>query len=115
MIRDAHRQTDVAAAIQVQADGRAHEYLFARPRPRKLTPAERDRPAVVARAATRESAKAKISRADRTTISRWQLGLVAYHQICKGCGEELSHRHALECSGVIFELDMLASEIAEVG
>ena len=28
-IQDAHRQTDVAAAIQVQTDGRAHEYLFA--------------------------------------------------------------------------------------
>ena len=114
-IRDAHRQTDVAAAIHVRADGRAHEYLFARPRSKKLTAAQKAKPKLVARAAVQDQLIARISRADRTTISRWQLGLVAHHQPCKGCGLELSRRHALECSGAIFELEMLASEIAEAG
>ena len=79
-----------AAAIKVCTDGQAHKYLHS---------------------------IAKISHADCTTISQWQLGLVAFHQTCKGCGVKnaLSWKHTLECSGVIFELEMLASEIAEAG
>ena len=87
-LASAHGDTDVAAAIRVRSDGRAHHYL---------------------------TSQARISRPDRVTISRWQLGLVAHHQHCKGCGLALSRQHALECSGVIFEVDQLASEIAEQG
>jgi hypothetical protein len=33
-------------------------------------------------------------------LLQWRLGRIAFHQVCKKCGQELSRAHALECSGV---------------
>jgi hypothetical protein len=48
----------------------------------------------------------------RITISRWLLGLVAQHQICKLCNvEELSRSHAISCSGVADQLQAWYPEV----
>ena len=41
------------------------------------------------------------SKKQRITITRWLIGAVARHQVCRGCegGEILSRDHAVECSG----------------
>ena len=41
-----------------------------------------------------------ISREDRVTISRWQLGIVGQHCTCARCGLECSREHVMECAGV---------------
>ena len=41
-----------------------------------------------------------ISREDRVTISRWQLGIVGQHRTCARCGLECSREHVIECAGV---------------
>ena len=43
------------------------------------------------------SSPAHISRPDRATLSRWQLGLVCNHKACRGCPMSLSRNHAREC------------------
>ena len=46
-------------------------------------------------------AATKVSREDRVSITRWQLGLVASHQTCLKCKlhNGLSREHAVACSG----------------
>ena len=44
------------------------------------------------------TARTKVCRADRVSISRWQLGMVAGHQRCLKCNGELSRRDAMRCS-----------------
>lgn len=43
------------------------------------------------------------SKKHRLTITRWTLGLVCMHQVCRNCpgGNEVSRRHGLECSGAL--------------
>ncbi len=72
----------VAASVRVRDDGKLHEYL---------------------------TAGTTVSRADRVTISRWQLGLVAARQECKKCGGILSRRHAVNCA----EVEELMVELIE--
>lgn len=69
----------IPGAIQVREDGKPHELLGAR---------------------------TAVTRADRVSITRWQLGMVAGHQDCRKCsrllGEEvvLTRAHAVVCAGV---------------
>jgi hypothetical protein len=69
----------VAASIQVRDDGKCHEFL---------------------------TAASKITRAQRVSITRWQLGMVASHQDCRKCATEglgaipLSRLHAFDCTGL---------------
>ena len=52
------------------------------------------------------TSETEVTRAERVTITRWQLGMVAGHQECKQCRRdfgvevELSREHAVECAGV---------------
>jgi hypothetical protein len=63
----------VAESVYVREDGTVHEYLTAR---------------------------TKVTREQRVSISRWQLGMVAGHQDCRRCGGEkaLSREHAVDCA-----------------
>ena len=56
-------------------------------------------------------AETKVCRADRVSISRWQIGLVAGHQVCRNCGDELSRVHAVKCSGAAEGLRALVGNI----
>lgn len=40
-----------------------------------------------------------ISQQQRVTVSRWILGLVCQHQVCRNCNGDLSRRHGVLCSG----------------
>ncbi len=80
---DANGQS-VAASVHVRNDGKPHHFL---------------------------TAESKVTRADRTSITRWQLGMVASHQVCKTCGGVLSRVHAVACAGVLVELMGLVGRI----
>jgi hypothetical protein len=66
--------TGIAASVKVREDGKPHHLL---------------------------TVESKVSRPDRVSITRWQLGMVAAHQECKKCGEEVSREHAVQCAGVM--------------
>ena len=55
--------------------------------------------------------KTKATREDRVSLTRWQLGLVAAHQRCKKCSQEVSRLHAIACAGVQGELDGLVAHV----
>jgi Reverse transcriptase (RNA-dependent DNA polymerase)/Endonuclease-reverse transcriptase len=76
----------IAASVRVRADGRPHKLLWA---------------------------TTEVSREDRVSITRWQLGMVASHQTCKKCGAHngLSREHAVECAKVE---TILATELAGI-
>ena len=40
----------------------------------------------------------------RVTLVHWRCGMVARHQKCKRCGEDLSRKHAVSCSGALRKL-----------
>jgi hypothetical protein len=42
----------------------------------------------------------KLDRQEVIKITRWRLGLITRHQECHRCGEVLTRKHAIECSGV---------------
>ena len=48
---------------------------------------------------------------DRQDLLQWRLGRIAFHQVCKKCGQELSRAHALECSNVGADLKRLFPDV----
>ena len=79
----------IAPSVRVRMDGRLHKHLWA---------------------------TTKVSREDRVSITRWQLGLVASHQTCRKCGvhKGLSREHAVgRCTGVGVELAPMLASIPE--
>ena len=66
--------TGIAASVKVREDGKPHHLL---------------------------TVESKVSRPDRVSITRWQLGMVAAHQECRKCGAEISRVHAVQCAGVM--------------
>ena len=40
-----------------------------------------------------------LTRTQKATIGRWLTGAVCFHQECYRCGEELSRKHGIQCSG----------------
>ena len=51
------------------------------------------------------TAKAKYStefyKKQRIAIQKWAVGGIANHQMCQQCGEEVSRKHAVDCSGAL--------------
>jgi len=68
----------IAASVKVRKDGKPHQFL---------------------------TAVTKVSRPERVSITRWQLGMVAAHQECELCHTELSREHAIACSGVMGDME----------
>lgn len=76
----------IGASVKVRQDGKLHEFL---------------------------TANTKVSRPDRVSITRWQLGMVARHHQCRACNQnELSREHALVCSGMDADGELGALEAA---
>ena len=84
-LADLGRKERIAGSVRVREDGKLHHHL---------------------------TSESRISRADRVTITRWQLGIVARHQRCHNCQAELSRLHAITCAGVDDELGDMAQGIA---
>jgi hypothetical protein len=80
-VKNGTRLSGVAAATRVRGDGKLHEFMMA---------------------------STLVSREDRVTITRWQLGTVASHQICRKCGASLTRIHAVECA----EVETILGELA---
>lgn len=49
----------------------------------------------------------------RITITRWLLGTITRHEVCKKCNGELTRKHAIECSGALTFLRDLFPEVSE--
>jgi hypothetical protein len=75
----------VAEAVWVRDDGKPHHFL---------------------------TAETKVLRPDQVSITRWQLGLVASHQICRKCGASLSRQHGVECAEAEKEVQGLVGSLA---
>ena len=76
----------IAASVLVQSDGRPHHLL---------------------------TAATKVSRPNRVSITRWQLGLVAFHKPCVKCGSPLSREHAITCAELGARVERLVEAVPQ--